>query len=101
MAPILMSWTSHVWAAAPSYAGAELEIGLIICSRKPRFISIRDTAPVIWTWFSSTASSDADIDNYTSISVSSTLPCVRQAKHFFRAGGNREAEMMLGLCVFV
>ena len=78
MAPILMSWTSHVRAAAPSYAGAELEIGLIICSRQPRFISIRDTAPFIWTWFSSTAASDADIHQRPKL-----LPSVRQAKHFF------------------
>ena len=74
-----MSWTSHVWAAAPSYAGAELEIGLIICSRQPRFISIRDTAPFIWTWFSSTAASDADIHQRLKL-----LHYVRQAKHFFR-----------------
>ena len=76
-----MSWTSHVWAAAPSYAGAELEIGLIICSRQPRFISIRDTAPFIWTWFSSTAASDADIDIHLRLKL---LPYVRHAKHFFR-----------------
>ena len=81
MAPILMSWTSHVPAAAPSYAGAELEIGLIICSRQPRFISIRDTAPFIWTWFSSTAASDADIDIHLRLKL---LPYVRHAKHFFR-----------------
>ena len=87
MAPILMSWTSHVWAAAPSYAGAELEIGLIICSRQPRFISIRDTAPFIWTWFSSTAASDADIHQRLKL-----LHYVRHAKHFFRG----EFSHMLG-----
>ena len=78
MAPILMSWTSHVRAAAPSYP-VHREIGLIICSRQPRFISIRDTAPFIWTWFSSTAASDADIHQRLKL-----LPYVRHAKHFFR-----------------
>ena len=72
-----MFWTSHVWAAAPSYAGAELEIGLIICSRQPRFISIRDTAPFIWTWFSSTAASDADIHQRLKL-----MHYVRHAKIF-------------------
>ena len=75
-----MSWTSHVWAAAPSYA-VHREIGLIICSRQPRFISIRDTVPFIWTWFSSTAASDADIDIHLRLKL---LHYVRHAKHFFR-----------------
>ena len=52
-------------------------IGLIICSRQPRSISIRDTAPVIRTWFSSTAASDADIQQRLEL-----LHYVRQAAHF-------------------